>query len=968
MARTPVGTCRAVVAVMNRKLGWVTVSVFAFCLVLPTDTIAQSSRKERKRLAKQLLQELLEPVFEPVWSGLESLINGGNVTEMRNRLAAEPTLIHIRSSGFYRWTVLHAAVRSNNPKALEMCKLLVEAGAEINAENSEGNTPLHFSVYRQNREQLSADTYDGIIHLLLDNGADIESRNPTGATPLHFAARDSDASAAEVLLARGANVNEKTTGAEAFTPLHAAAYYGRADLVEVLLRYGANPELKDGRGWVPLKAAKKEGHRDVVEILRNAGVPAANPPPPNASEQNAELPARANVVASGHITGAELEDLLARPGVVLHQDGNVGARHQGQLDEGASLRIFINEQANLYVDGARLAIVGPHTDAPYVVENLAIGEHEIKAVPTGAGLSTWERTIEIVLGRPNSISIAIWKSAKSAVEIDRPETVAIPAPATVEFDPPATPAERRTLVEGIIREHLRGFVDRRLHLAPNIPQAKLDSAAQLHGFDPARVLLIWDGGLGKGAKTGFCITDQKVYWREIKSAPRLSLDLADVQTVVSLKNKFLVDGHRFNVVLAANPPYAAHVFGTLVQKLADVLSTRPLPPPPAPVQTRTETAAGQIAPAPTHTESAKLPASSSMKLILGVPFLSWGEAAGLEYEDKNILNPSFAASLGMVLEYWGQDLELLQQSANALPKGPEGWGRVESGEGKSLDDLKGFIDRGIPVLVDPSITPYGHTLSPMFFALAEAQIKEEGRCSGVLGRMVSLRTFRDVEAELGFSPWESLLQSSRVVIGYDDERKIVILHDPSFGPAWQVSFDDFEKMWEPKKRWYLAAYPPNHGEVAAKRPPAADYAPRTPDQQAAEQFVLGYALSCVGRMVEAEEHFKRGLAVPGIAKGYQHLLLFELALQYRTRGGTEEAIAAAQKATELVPEHHRPWEFLAQTYRSSAASDVRGSKAANAERKALATCSDRTAQSTLERSLARDFLIFGCQGILGLSE
>ena len=168
-------------------------------------------------------------------------------------------------------------------------------------------------------------------------------------------------------------------------------------------------------------------------------------------------------------------------------------------------------------------------------------------------------------------------------------------------------------------------------------------------------------------------------------------------------------------------------------------------------------------------------------------------------------------------------------------------------------------------------------------------------------------------------------------------------------------------MRKPTKGWYLAAYPPNYAEVLAKRPPATPYAPRTSTQQAAEHFVLGYALSCVGRMVEAEKQFKRGLAIPGIAKGYQHLLLFELALQYRTRGNTEEAIAAAQKATELLPEHHRPWEFLAQIYRSSFLED-RKQKAANADRKAQALCSDRKAQKNLTRGLARHFFIFGCQG------
>ncbi|MDA2929702.1 ankyrin repeat domain-containing protein, partial [Acidobacteria bacterium AH-259-O06] len=387
--------------------------------------------------------------------------------------------------------------------------------------------------------------------------------------------------------------------------------------------------------------------------------------------------------------------------------------------------------------------------------------------------------------------------------------------------------------------------------------------------------------------------------------------------------------------------------------------------PSTPVQTRTKTAESLVASAPIHKQSVKLKASSSTKLILGVPFISWREAARLEYQDKEILNPSFAASLGMVLKYWGQDLKLLKKGDEALPRGPGGWGHVDSGEGKNLNDLKRFIDRGIPVIVSPAMTPYAHTLDPGLFAIAAMmrfQIKQEGICSGVLGRMVSLGMFRDLEARFNMSPWESLLQSSRVVIGYDDKQKIVILHDPSFGPAWQVSFDDFEKMWKPTKRWYLAAYPPSYAEVLAKQSPAPDYAPRTPDQQAAEQFVFSYALSCVGRMVEAQERLKNGLAIPGIAKGYQHLLLFELALQYGTLGNTEEAIAAAQKATELLPEHHRPWGFLAEVYRSSFIEGWQ-QKAAAAERRASDLCSDPAARKIVARVLARDVWIFVCESL-----
>jgi len=353
----------------------------------------------------------------------------------------------------------------------------------------------------------------------------------------------------------------------------------------------------------------------------------------------------------------------------------------------------------------------------------------------------------------------------------------------------------------------------------------------------------------------------------------------------------------------------------------------------------------------------------SQALILGVPYISFAEAGRLEYQDKNILNPSFAASLGMILKYWGQDLSLLRRSDQAIPRGTGGWGVGKDGAAKDLDELKRFVATEIPVFVSPAITPVAHPPSPAVVAMAVVTkgftFKEGGLYSGVLGRMISLDNFRQLEDLMKMSPWESLYLSSRAVIGYDDDRRVIILHDPSFGPAWQVSYDDFDKIWSPQKRWHLVAYSRDYANVLAKRTSAAPYRPRTPNEQAAEHFVFGYALSSVGRVVEAEERFRKGLGIAGIGKGFQHLFLFELALHYRARGNTEEAIAAAQRATELLPEHHRPWQFLAQIYRSSFIEGWQ-QKADEADGKAKALCTDAARQKAVVEALASHFGIFGC--------
>ncbi len=377
----------------------------------------------------------------------------------------------------------------------------------------------------------------------------------------------------------------------------------------------------------------------------------------------------------------------------------------------------------------------------------------------------------------------------------------------------------------------------------------------------------------------------------------------------------------------------------------------------------------------------------SKAIILGVPFISWAEAARLEYQNKKVVNPSDPASFGMILKYWGQDLDLLKDYEKAFPKGQGGWGIVEERKGKSIDELKPLIARGIPIFVLTALTPVAHIPNPVAVAQIEvfglektkeayerggkltmskeqynrlkSVIETESPWSGVFRKMESL----DIMRQIGKFAWESLFSSDRVVIGYNDDRGVIILHDPSFGPAWEVSYKDFDDMWGAMDRSYTVAYPPDYMKVLSKRTrEAAPYHQRTPDQQAAVHFVFGYALSSVGRAVEAEEEIRKGLAIPDIGKGYQHLLLFELARIYHSKGNTEEAIAMALKAIPLIPEHHRPYQFLAELYRGSAMEE-RKRKADDADKKAKALCSDREALQTVDKTLGRDFFIYSCRGL-----
>jgi len=346
----------------------------------------------------------------------------------------------------------------------------------------------------------------------------------------------------------------------------------------------------------------------------------------------------------------------------------------------------------------------------------------------------------------------------------------------------------------------------------------------------------------------------------------------------------------------------------------------------------------------------------SRALILGVPFISWTEAASLDYADKNIVNPSLPASEGMVLKYWGRDLTSLRRSDQTLPE----WAQ-HGGEGGSLDSLRVDVARGIPVIVCLAMTPIAHNPGPgaaammaMRDSVTREALERGGGSSGVLGAMVALDTLHRWGQVIGVeSMRESVLMACRVVIGYDDVRRVVTLHDPSFGPAWEVSYADFDAMWGFWNRFYLAMYPDNFARMLVGRLRAPPYAARTTNQHAAEDFVYGYALASVGRGSEAEARLRTALEIPGLETGYRHLILVELARLAEARHDTANAVAAYRQAGDLLPQDPLPWLFLGKLTRA----DTLLSRAA-------ALCADTAAQLAAWRALPHDSFMMGrCEAL-----
>jgi len=140
----------------------------------------------------------------------------------------------------------------------EQVAALLSQGADANARDNVGQSPLHISAVKDCRD---------IIALLLAKGAQINPRDTAGRTPLHYAvgagglygvgdwARTGDPNTARLLLDKGADID--AVDQEGWTPLHYATRVCREPIVRLLLERGADSSVTNKRGRTPLSLVQK---------------------------------------------------------------------------------------------------------------------------------------------------------------------------------------------------------------------------------------------------------------------------------------------------------------------------------------------------------------------------------------------------------------------------------------------------------------------------------------------------------------------------------------------------------------------------------------------------------------------------------------------------------------------------------------------------------------------------------------
>ncbi len=129
--------------------------------------------------------------------------------------------------------------------------------------DAHGRQLLHVAIHAPTPNRAWA-----VVQTLLEFQADINAQDSEGRTPLYVAALASSPELVRKLLEQGADSTVAAQGGQ--TPLHAAVEAGRTAVVAVLARHGKGVDLKNEAGFTPLQVAELLNDQDSASALRTA--------------------------------------------------------------------------------------------------------------------------------------------------------------------------------------------------------------------------------------------------------------------------------------------------------------------------------------------------------------------------------------------------------------------------------------------------------------------------------------------------------------------------------------------------------------------------------------------------------------------------------------------------------------------------------------------------------------------------
>ena len=213
--------------------------------------------------------------------GNDESVAAGTVPEPENAQGDETDPTDITANGYSeaaaaemdRWsnpntrdgkgrTRFHELCSSYNANAGDLREAL-KAGADVNAADNWGNTPLHALVSGSSNNKAE------LINILIEAGAKVDAVDYVNRTALFDAVDRENTDCVQTLLQAGANVNARDKFG--VTPLRGAISKRDTVLLRLLLEHGAAVNTRDRFFETPLGQAERDNNFACAQILREHG-------------------------------------------------------------------------------------------------------------------------------------------------------------------------------------------------------------------------------------------------------------------------------------------------------------------------------------------------------------------------------------------------------------------------------------------------------------------------------------------------------------------------------------------------------------------------------------------------------------------------------------------------------------------------------------------------------------------------
>ncbi|KAL1399092.1 hypothetical protein pipiens_008484, partial [Culex pipiens pipiens] len=183
-----------------------------------------------------------------------------------------------------RWTPLHAAATCGH---LNLVKILIGRGANLLSVNADGNMPYDICDDEEALDYIEAEmSKRGVTQELIDEtraatetkmlvdlqetaarqDGDLEVPDSAGATPLHIASANGYTRVVEFLLEQ--HVATDAVDHDLWTPVHAAACWGHLEVLEMLAQAGADLNAKNKNDETPSDICEDPEIRERIEQLK----------------------------------------------------------------------------------------------------------------------------------------------------------------------------------------------------------------------------------------------------------------------------------------------------------------------------------------------------------------------------------------------------------------------------------------------------------------------------------------------------------------------------------------------------------------------------------------------------------------------------------------------------------------------------------------------------------------------------